>query len=264
MTHRDKDPTLFLPPKWWRSPDAAGEETSELDAIRGPLLEAIRQALHERPDGAHMPQVGLLFRQLTEVPFEQFVNLRVLQYGAKIPNPKRKMLPFIQTYLGDLVEVNVATNGTATVSLRPNLTAASGEPAPPDRLIEMPVYLRSVWVAFVRRLADDHRRYLNLSSPIGFQDLPSSAAAPEGWIEIPRTEILGVGLNEEIDKPAVHRAIQAWSAREKVSTTAIRARVAPQQGGSRLDQLMTLIECLPPNVAADWQIPALVLLSLKD
>lgn len=253
--------TVRPPRGWWRSKEEpVVDETSELEAIRKPLLEAVRLADQERPGAAHMPQVGLYFRKLTDVPFEQFVNLRVLQFGAKIPNPKRKMVPFIQAYLADEVELTVQGNGTTTVKLKSKPAQPDAEPATTGA----PIYQRSVWVAFIRPLPAGHRRFVKLGEHLGFTDLPAATAPEAGWLEVLPAEILGAAADEEVDSRAVHRAINAWLVRTGVSAEAVTVKQRPQRSRARLDQLIALIESLPPEVAATWQIPASVLISLKD
>jgi hypothetical protein len=77
-------------------------------------------------------------------------------------------------------------------------------------------------------------------------------------------EILGAAADEEVDSRAVHRAINAWLVRTGVNADVVTVKQRPQRALPRLEQLIALIESLPPEVAATWQIPATVLTSLKD
>lgn len=201
-----------------------------------------------------MPMVGVVFRQRVGVPFEQFVTFQVLQNGVQIPNPKRKMLPFIQEYMTDQVEVMIRENGTATAKLIEE----------PPVALDMPVYQKSVWVAFLRPIKPRMRRFLKLDDHVGFTDLPAGTQPQPQWVEVLATDTLGAGPTDEVNAVTVHQAIQAWL--ERTGTELSKVVVRPSSAGlsSRLQQLLEIIETLPADVAARWEIPATVLLHLKD
>ncbi|CAL1690586.1 hypothetical protein MMB232_00715 [Brevundimonas subvibrioides] len=201
-----------------------------------------------------MPMVGVVFRQRLGVPFEQFVTFQVLQNGVKIPNPKRKMLPFIQEYMTDQVEVVIRENGTAIAKV------IDEPPIAPD----MPVYQKSVWVAFLRPIRLRTRRFLKLDDHVGFTDLPAGTQPQPHWVEVLPGDTLGASPTDPVDTLAVHHAIQAWLDRTGTDLSKVVVRPASAALSSRLQQLFEVIEALPVDVAAQWQIPATVLLHLKD
>ena len=233
-----------------------------IEKIRSILHGVVGEALKTRPEGAHLTFVGGLFGKDQGAPFEQFVNFIVLQDKVNIPPTKRKMLPFIQQYCQDLFELSRLPDGAVIIKERsqavPDTTLGRPTEDEPRRLN----FQKSIWVAFVRPLLPDRRRFLNVGERPGYTDLELDKSPLPDWKEVDRKFIAGVTYGSPIDGHAVRDAIVGWARENDVDLSRL---TISELGDSkpRLADLARIIDALPSELASRWLIPAEVLRHLR-
>lgn len=214
----------------------------------------VTAAAKSRGPKVELTYVGGEFRRLAGMPFERHLTILAEEDVLTIPKSHRKLADFIEAYCHEFIARERSSAGTWLVFPTEHKGAADAHvPSPgPTAMLR---FKPAVWAAFVRPLNAGHR-YLNLEQ-IGFTD--NDGAPTSGlWKEIGREYILGVEQDAPVDGPAVQDRIEAWAGASAVPLSALT--ISTTKGVDRpLKQLLDLIDMLPPEVAANWSIPAAVL-----
>lgn len=252
---------MALPSVWRQnspmsnSADDPRDALSSLDALKAYIAGVVTAAANSRGSKVELTYVGGEFRRLAGITFERHLNVLAEENILVVPKPKRKLADFIQAYCNDLIARERSASGTWLVY--PTQNDARDAPASPTTK-SVPGALRfkpAVWAAFVRPLKSG-RRYFNLDQ-IGFTDA-EVAPSTGRWREINTVHILGAELGEHIDGAAVQKQIEGWAAAAEVPLPDLLVSIA-KAPSSPLDQLLDLINSLPPEILASWNIPAAVL-----
>lgn len=231
---------------------------SSIDSLKAYLADVVATAVKNRGPKVELTYVGGEFRKITGLTFEHYLNGLAEQEVLVIPKAKRKLAEFIESYCGDLIGRQRSTAGTWLVypaGLTTSAEAAMSQAGPPAVMRFKP----AVWAAFLRPVAAGHR-FLNLEQ-IGFTDVDQAPAVGQ-WKEIDGRYILGVKPDEPVDGGKVQSHIEAWAREATVPLPLLM--VSPAKDVARpLQQLLDLIDILPPDVAQSWSIPAAVLKHLS-
>lgn len=234
-----------------------------IEQIRALLRSTVQEALQTRPDGAHLTFVGGLFGKQVGAPFEQYVNYIVLQEKTNIPPAKRKMLPFLKEYCDDLFELSRLPEGSVIIRERSPAAVEDLTNQESDDVHKL-VFQKSIWLAFVRPLPLDRRRFLNIGDRLGYTDFDLTTTAPEGWKELERKYILGIPYGSIIDGQAVREAIARWANDNEVQLAKLTVKdFEPPVHRPSLTELARIVDALPPELASRWLIPAEVLRHLR-
>jgi hypothetical protein len=232
----------------------------DLEDVRSTLLEIVTHGLANRPDGVHLTYVGAEFAKRKNVAFEQYLNILAVQGKVALPPSSRKMVPFIERFCSDLFDIKHPKTGTELLQLRP----AADRQSDPVAALPNHKYKKGVWAAFIRPLATDYRRFLNMEN-LGFTDVKRKPPG-EVWLEIKREFISETPIDEPIDGPLVQGRISDWALSNHVDLDAL-IDSSPSASFDRkrpsVRDLVRIIKAMPPEVAAKWEIPAEVLLHLE-
>lgn len=94
----------------------------------------------------------------------------------------------------------------------------------------------SFWAAFRKKLEPENRRYIEIEGYNKFQNLPSEADPPEGFIEIPREYIAS---EDEVSDADVYRNIERWAQANHFSLETFSLRELVSVGRVKFSQLPT-------------------------
>lgn len=247
-----------------RMEEVANEQSplASLEGIKGCLIGMIKTAATEAAPKVHLTYLGGEFAKLAGGSFEQHLNDLASDGSISMPVSKRKMVPFFKAYCHDQVGVERLPTGAFVAFLKNGAEGAPGAAPAEQTQTRAPLkFKRPVWAAFIRPIATG-RRFLNLDQ-IGFtdQDAPPSDG---NWKEIGADFVLGAAPDAVIDGVDVQSRIESWARAADVSLShLILTASTPATHSKSLSALLDIIDSLPPQVAASWSIPALVLKHLR-
>jgi hypothetical protein len=235
------------------------EDQPAIEEIRNLLVAIVQEGLKARPEGVHLTYIGAEFAKRVNAPFEQYLNVLAVQQKLDVPISCRKMAPFIQRYCVDLFDLVKNPDGSVLLRSKQGLHDVEELPAAP------PVYHRfkkAFFVAFIRPLREDARRFLNLDT-LGFTDAKRKPPG-EVWLEISRQYITETPIDEPIDGAAVQGKVADWIEDNGLESDVFidHSHKASSADGA-LEDLLKIIDSLPSDVCSRWSIPAEVLRALR-
>ena len=235
------------------------DEQPALEDVRSALVSIVQDGLKSRPDGVHLTYVGAEFARRMNAPFEQYLNVLAVQKQVDVPFSCRKMAPFLERYCLDVFDLLKNANGSILLRTKEQVTDAD------DVFVQSGTYHRfkkAVFVAFIRPLKDEVRRFLNLDT-LGFTDAKRKPAG-EPWLEIPRAYITETPLDQPIDGAAVQSKMSAWMKENNLDISVFLDAAYKPDSASSLDDLIRVIHSLPREVCSRWNIPADVIRVLSS
>ncbi|MFC3442909.1 hypothetical protein ACFOKF_17180 [Sphingobium rhizovicinum] len=238
------------------------DNLSTIDNIKSYLAGLVAAAFDNRGgEPVRLTYVGGEFAKNIGSPFEKHVTALADSGQISVPKTRRKLAPFVEAYCGDIFRSTQDAAGVYFVS-----PISAGEPNKPHvpnvQAQAVLRFHRAVWAAFIRPI-EGTRRFLNLDN-IGFTD---AADPPKGgsWHEIDARFVLGLAPNAPVDGVLLQSRIEEWANHSDISISRLVIEAKPSRAQSRhLEQLFTIIDSLPPALAATWSIPAAVLKHLRD
>lgn len=241
------------------------ENLSSIDSIKIYLTGLVDAAFDDRKGApVRLTFVGGEFAKRVGVPFERHLNALADCEKIVLPKARRRLATFVEAYCQDIF---VITEDPAGVYFVAPLGADGSNPnAVLDRA---PLrFHRAVWAAFIRPL-NGKRRFLNLDK-VGFTDAAERPALGS-WLEIAENYVLGAPSDAPVDGIEVQRRVEQWASDSGAPVSKlimapkpVRAAVHPRGGPGQLEQLLAIVDTLPPAIAAGWSIPVAVLKHLRD
>jgi hypothetical protein len=241
------------------------EQLCSIDSIKIYLTGLVDAAFDDRKGApVRLTFVGGEFAKRVGVPFERHLNALADCEKIILPKARRRLATFVEAYCQDIFIITEDPAGVYFVA--PLGAGGSDTSAVSDRA---PLrFHRAVWAAFIRPL-DGKRRFLNLDK-VGFTD---AAEMPTlgNWLEITGNYVLGAPSDAPVDGIEVQRRVEQWASDvgaqvSKLIMSAKPERTAAHPPGrsGHLEQLLAIVDDLPPAVAAGWSIPVAVLKHLRD
>lgn len=238
------------------------ETLSSIESIKSHLAGLVQVASDQRGGvPVRLTYVGGEFVKAVGSPFEKHVTALADRELLVLPKSRRKLANFVEAYCQDIFELTKDGAGISFVTPSGRHT----EEATRTKTRSEPAALRfhrAVWAAFIRPL-EGTRRFLNLDS-IGFTN---AAEMPEegNWREIEEEFIVGLAPGLPVNGSELQSRIERWAQHAGVEISRlVTGPNPPRERLNHLEQLFEIIEALPPQVAASWAVPALVLKHLRD
>lgn len=118
---------------------------------------------------------------------------------------------------------------------------------------------RRIFAAFVKTLAEGHRRYIRLDAPPSFDDLPDGTPCPPGSKEIDRRYIKQG--DAPLDNQIVANQLRAWASEEDVPLSELIAKKQEPLDRGR-DRLADALRSLDKTELARISVPLDLVLKL--
>ncbi|RYY28420.1 MAG: hypothetical protein EOP62_04295 [Sphingomonadales bacterium] len=241
------------------------EHLCSIDSIKIYLAGLVDAAFDDRKGApVRLTFVGGEFAKRVGVPFERHLNALADCEQIALPRARRRLAPFVETYCQDILAITEKPAGVYFVA--PFGADGTDLVAVSDRALLR--FHRAVWAAFIRPL-DGKRRFLNLDR-VGFTDAAEPPALGN-WLEITGNYVLGAPSDAQVDGIEVQNRIEQWASDNGASVSKLimapkpeRAAARPRSASGQLEQLLAIVDALPPAVAAGWSIPVAVLKHLRD
>ncbi|GLI99658.1 hypothetical protein CA262_20925 [Sphingobium sp. GW456-12-10-14-TSB1] len=241
------------------------EQLSSIDSIKIYLTGLVDAAFDDRKGApVRLTFVGGEFAKRVGVPFERHLNALADCEKVVLPKTRRRLATFVEAYCQDTF---VITEDPAGVYFVAPLGAGGSDTNVVSDVAPLRFH-RAVWAAFIRPL-DGKRRFLNLEK-VGFTDATEMPALGK-WLEIAENYVLGAPSDAPVDGIEVQRRVEQWASdvgapvsKLIMAAKPVRAVAHPRGGSGQLEQLLAIVDILPPAVAAGWSIPVAVLKHLRD
>ncbi len=236
-------------------------ELASIEEIIKEILDIVRKGQVRRQGPVHMTYVGGQFTKRAGLPFEQYMNYVALSHRIDVPREFRKLVPFIKKYAKSNLIVNDLGDGIFTIDEVLPSTPDVNLPSSVDD--KHPRYKKGVWLAFIRPLEHNKRRYLNLSDRAGFTDILGDPS-DDSWKEVGKDHILAIPQDQPVDPKAVIDKITSWALEIGIPLDSLHeSEITTRFRKPTLSDLAKIIDSLPNEVTEKWHIPADVIKHLQ-